>query len=242
MGRKNPEDEELLKIYAPLRVADVRDGMDWMGYHHYGSLDPKIRPMYRTKAVGIAKTVRYLPFTGPAPAFRGDEYTAWSDWYYKEVNPFPFNDTLEEGDFICIDVSGVDVGLMGSCSGFVSIQNGAVGFVLNGGGQRDSDEDIMEEIPTWCYFLSQPMVQARLMYDAMDIPVAIGGVTICPGDIVVADNDGVIVVPRKDAFAVAKYAHRELYHDKDNRKGLYDKLGWEHDATVENTQDVYTGE
>ena len=54
----NSEDKELLKLFEPLRVADVRDGMDWMGYHHYGTLDYKIRPLYRTRAVGIAKTAR----------------------------------------------------------------------------------------------------------------------------------------------------------------------------------------
>ena len=55
--RKNPEDNELLELFEPLRVADVRDGMDWMGYHHYGTLDYRIRPLERTKAVGIAKDV-----------------------------------------------------------------------------------------------------------------------------------------------------------------------------------------
>ena len=37
--RKNKEDLELLELFEPLRVADVRDGMDWMGYHHYGTMD-----------------------------------------------------------------------------------------------------------------------------------------------------------------------------------------------------------
>ena len=30
----NAENKELLALFEPLRVADVRDGMDWMGYHH----------------------------------------------------------------------------------------------------------------------------------------------------------------------------------------------------------------
>ena len=77
----NSEDKELLKLFEPLRVADVRDGMDWMGYHHYGTLDYKIRPLYRTRAVGIAKTARYLPYEGPDPKVIGDEYTQWSNWY-----------------------------------------------------------------------------------------------------------------------------------------------------------------
>lgn len=66
----NSENQELLKLFEPLRVADVRDGMDWMGYHHYGTMDYKIRPLYRTKAVGIARTARYLPYEGPDPEVR----------------------------------------------------------------------------------------------------------------------------------------------------------------------------
>ena len=48
------ENRKLLELYAPLRVADVRDGMDWMGYHHYGTLASDIRPLWRTRASGIA--------------------------------------------------------------------------------------------------------------------------------------------------------------------------------------------
>ena len=90
----NSEDKELLKLFEPLRVADVRDGMDWMGYHHYGTLDYKIRPLYRTRAVGIAKTARYLPYEGPDPKVIGDEYTQWSNWYYGNVCIYPWFDEI----------------------------------------------------------------------------------------------------------------------------------------------------
>ena len=56
--------QELLDLYAGLRVADVRDGMDWCMMHNQGSMWPRIRPLYRTHAIGIARTARYLPF-GP---------------------------------------------------------------------------------------------------------------------------------------------------------------------------------
>jgi regulator of RNase E activity RraA len=79
-------------------------------------------------------------------------------------------------------------------------------------------EVIMQKIPVWSYFVSQKMDQVRAQFDAKDIPIAIGGVTVNPGDIIVADGDGVIVVPRKIAKDVAKYAHKELYSDKEKRK------------------------
>ena len=42
-------------------VTDVRDGMDWMGYHHYGSMSEKNASPWPTKAMGFAKTSRYIP-------------------------------------------------------------------------------------------------------------------------------------------------------------------------------------
>jgi len=60
----------------------------------------------------------------------------------------------------------------------------------------------------------------------------VGGVIVHPGDVVVADGDGVIVVPRKMAFDVARYAHRELANDKAGRRQLYEELGMELDETV----------
>ena len=103
------ENKELLKLFEPLRVADVRDGMDWMGYHHYGTMDKNIRPLWRTKMVGIARTARYLPYEGPAPLCRGDEYTQWSNWYYNNVAIYPWIEEIEEGDVIVLDMSGVEL-------------------------------------------------------------------------------------------------------------------------------------
>ncbi|HHX11817.1 MAG TPA: RraA family protein [Clostridiales bacterium] len=227
------ENKELLKLYENFRVADVRDGMDWMGYHHYGTLDSKIRPLYRTKAVGIARTARYLPYEGPDPKVTGDEYTEWQGWYYNNVCTYPWFEEIEEGDFIVLDVSNVDVGLIGSDNSLSALYKGARGFVTNGGGIRDTDEVIMQRVPVWSYFVSQKMDQCRLQFDAKDVSVALGGVTINPGDIIIADGDGVLAVPRKIAYDVAKYANQELSNDKINRRKKYELLNWELDDTVQ---------
>lgn len=233
------ENEKLLKLYEPLRVADVRDGLDWMGYHHYGTMDHKIRPLFRTKAVGIARTARYIPYGGPDPKVIGEEYSEWSSWYYKNECTYPWMKEIEDGDFIVLDVSGIDVGIMGSENTLTAMLRGARGFVMNGGGIRDTDEVIMQKVPVWSYFVSQKMDQVRASFDRKDVPVAIGGVSIYPGDVVVADGDGVIVVPRAIARDVAKYAHQELYKDKDSRREKYEKLNWELDDTVINNQERF---
>jgi regulator of RNase E activity RraA len=122
---------------------------------------------------------------------------------------------------------------MGSLNSLDCKKAGAVGFMLNGGGIRDTDECILQKINVWSKHISQPMDQARIRYIEKDIPIAIGGVAVYPGDVVVADGDGVIVVPRKVASDVAKYAWQEASADKKKRKQLYIDLGMELDDTVE---------
>ena len=225
------ERKELLDLFAVLRVADVRDGMDWMSMHHYGSMSPCIRPLFRSRAVGLARTARYLPFEGPLPRMTPEEYTTWSAWYYGHVCAYPWMGDIRPGDFCVIDVSGVDVGLLGSNNTLAGFKAGARGYITNGG-VRDTDEIILQGIPFWSAFISQPMVQGRLRFDAKDVPVAVGGVTVHPGDVVVADGDGVIVVPQALAGDVARYARRERDSDKAGRRRLYEQLGRPLDDTV----------
>jgi len=231
MSMSEHERAELLELYKDLRVADVRDGMDWMMMHGQGSMSPDIRPLWRTRAYGIARTARYIPYEDPVPDMSPGEYTEWVRWYYREVCPYPWMDEIAPGDFIVIDQGGLDVGLMGSNNSLAGVRNGARGYVTNGG-VRDTDELILEKVPFWSRMVSQSMVQGRIRFDAKDIPVQVGGVTVHPGDIVVADGDGVIVVPRRLAYDVAKYAHRELKKDKAGRRKLYEELGMELDHTV----------
>jgi regulator of RNase E activity RraA len=66
----------------------------------------------------------------------------------------------------------------------------------------------------------------------MNETINCGGVKVRPGDIVVADDDGVIVVPREVAPEVAKWARKELETDKQARRKLYEELGMPLDETV----------
>ena len=225
------DNQGLLKLYDGLRVADVRDGMDWMMQHKKGSMSPDIRPLWRTHAIGIARTARYLPYDGEVPQMSPEEYSEWVGKYYGEICTYPFMDVIQPGDFVVIDADGVDAGLMGSNNTLDGKKKGAAGYVSSGG-VRDTDEVIAQGIPFWSKLVSQSMVQGRLKYDAMDVPVQVGGVEVEPGDVVVADGDGVIVVPRGIAPDVAKWARREYDADKTARREKYHELGMELDDSV----------
>jgi len=158
-------------------------------------------------------------------------YAKWTSWYYREVCPYPWMAEIEPGDFCVIDQSGVDAGLMGSNNTLGGVKSGARGYVTNGG-VRDTDEIILQKIPFWSAFVSQSMVQGRLQFAGKDIPVVVGGVVVNPGDVVVADGDGVIVVPRKVARQVAELALGVLKDDKAGRRALYQALGMPPDDSV----------
>jgi regulator of RNase E activity RraA len=225
------EREELLSLYNDLRVADVRDGMDWNLLHDQGSMSRDIRPLWRTRAVGIARTARYIPYQGTIPRLTPEEYSGWSGWYYGNVCTYPWVEEIQPGDFVVLDQSGVDAGLLGSNNTLDCVQRGVRGFVTNSG-VRDTDEIILQKIPFWSKFISHSMVQGRLQYASQGLPVEVGGVTVYPDDIVVADGDGVIVVPRRVAFEVARYARREMESDKSSRRSKYLALGMELDDSV----------
>jgi 4-hydroxy-4-methyl-2-oxoglutarate aldolase len=230
---KDSEREALLTLFQDLRVCDVRDGMDALGYFHYGSLEPPIRPLWRTRAYGLAQTVRYLPYIGPEPRLSAEEYRReWTPMYYQKICPYPWCKEIKKGNFIVIDQSGLNVGLIGSANSLACFNDGAVGFLTNGG-VRDTDEIILQKIPFWSKYIGQTMVQVRLQFDASNVPVAIEGVQIRPDDMVVADGDGVIVVPQEIADKVAAWAHEEHDQDKQSRREHYRAAGLEPDKTVE---------
>ncbi len=225
------QDHELLALFDGLRVADTRDGLDACGYHAIGSLSPEIRPLWRTRATGLARTVRYLPYQGRVPEGSAEEYLKWSGWYYGNVCTYPWMNEIVAGDFVIIDASGVSAGLMGSENTLTALKRGVRGFVTSGG-VRDSDEVILQKVPFWSGLVAQSMVQGRLQFDQMNVPVCVGGQTVCPGDVIVADGDGVVVVPRAVAAQVAKFAREEQERDRRNRRKHYDDLGKPPDETV----------
>jgi 4-hydroxy-4-methyl-2-oxoglutarate aldolase len=229
---KDIKREALLELYRDLRVCDVRDAMDALGYFHFGSLDSCIRPLWRTRAYGTARTVRYLPYIGSVPHLSAQEYRQeWTPKYYESICPYPWCEDIEAGDFVVIDQSAANIGLMGSENSLKLYNQGARGFVTNGG-VRDTDEIILEKVPFWSKHIGQTMVQVRLQYDAKNIPIAVGGVQIRPDDMVVADGDGIIVVPQEITEEVALWAHEEHERDKKARREHYHKAGLKFDETV----------
>jgi regulator of RNase E activity RraA len=160
-----------------------------------------------------------------------DAYSEWSGHYYWKICTYPWMAEIEKYDFCVLDMSNINVGLMGSNNTMEGIRSGAVGFVTFGG-VRDTDEVIMQKIPFWSTKVSQPMVQARIQYESHNTRINCDGVCVSPNDLVVADGDGVVVVPSELIKDVAKWGAKEMTADRAARKKLYEDLGMPMDDSV----------
>jgi regulator of RNase E activity RraA len=234
------EDRALVALFDGLRVADVTDGMDAVGLQNVGLMDPEIRPLWKdTQAfshrfVGIAVTARYVPTQRAAAGKRlVEDYDRWAGEWYGTLSPEPFVDLLRPGTALVIDdAERADVGSIGSNNILAWRSRGMVGVVTNATA-RDTDEIVTEKVPLYFRRPGRGIRPGRNEIESVNRPIVCGGVLVIPGDVIVADGDGVLVVPRANARDAAVYARRILEGDKAGRRKLYEKLGLPKDKSVE---------
>lgn len=233
------ENRQLLDEFAGLRVADVSDGMDQAGLQNTGLVSREIHPLwkdaehYTHRVIGIAVTARYVPTNQPRPgALPAAEFDEWVGKFYNERSPEPFVPLLREGSVLVIDDDETaDVGSIGSNNIMSWRQRGCVG-VITDATARDTDEIITQKIPLYFRGAGRGIRPGRNEIESVNRPIVLGGALVMPGDVVVADGDGVIVVPREVASQVAAYAHATLDADKAARRNLYEQLGLPQDDSV----------
>jgi regulator of RNase E activity RraA len=104
--------------------------------------------------------------------------------------------------------------------------------VVTDAAARDTDEIAVERVPLYLRRRGRGIRPGRNEIESVNRPVAVGGVLVMPGDVVVADGDGVIVVPRSQARIVAAFAREVIEKDKAGRRDLYKQLRLPPDASI----------
>lgn len=233
------DDAEILELYKGLRVADVVDGMDKAGLKNIGTMSPEIKPLwkdtehYTHRVQGIAVTARYVPTNKPqAPAMEAKPYDEWRDRWYTNLSSEPFIPLIRKGTVLVIEESGDgDTGSIGSNNIMVWKLAGCIGVVTSNT-SRDTDEIITEKMPLYLKKVGRGIRPGRNEIESVNRPIVCGGVLVEPGDVIVADGEGVVVVPRAKAKEVAEYARVILEKDKAARQGIYKQLGMPTDDSV----------
>ncbi|MHC4069991.1 MAG: RraA family protein [Planctomycetota bacterium] len=233
------EDRKILKLYEGLRVADVVDGMDKAGLRNVGAMDPAIHPAwtdtkkFKHRFIGIALTVRNAPVNWPLPPkMNTREFDEYQDKHYSTTAAEPFVDLIRPGTAVVIDDSlGYDVGPVGSFNIMVYKSKGCVG-VITDATARDLDEVAAQNIPLYIREPGRRIRPGRNQTESVNMPIVCGGVLVMPGDVILADGDGVLCVPRAYAKEVADYARATIQMDMPRRKEMYQKLGIPLDDSV----------
>ena len=202
------ENARLLSLYKYLRVADVSDGMDVVGLQDVGLVDPEIHALWKDtdtfshRVVGIAVTARYVPTNKREPRMDDNIIGRW----YSTLTSEAFMEVMAPGSMLMIDAMEDGESRSIGSSNIQSWQKrGMVGLVTSGG-LADTDEIIHQKIPTYFRRLARGIRPGRNELESVNRPVTIGGVLVRPGDLVMADGDGVVVVPRERAEEVATAA------------------------------------
>lgn len=145
-----------------------------------------VRPLHPSaKLVGTAKTLRFVPN-------REDLFESHGGGYNAQKRAF---DAVSEGEVIVIEARGESgSGTLGDILAIRAHAQGAAGIVTDGG-VRDADAVTAVGIPVYTSGAHPAVLGRKHVPWDHDVTIACGGTTVQPGDVIVGDADGVIVIP-----------------------------------------------
>ncbi len=190
--------------------AVVCDALDALGYPHQ-SPRVQLQPLTTTGVlIGRCKT------------------TLWADMAHPDPQPYELElkavDTCQPDDVLIAAAGGtMRSGLWGELLSTAARRSGCVGAIVDGA-VRDRAKMTQMGFPIWARgtFLYDSKDRNRVI--DIDVPVEIDGVRFSPGDLVVADIDGVVVVPRAVEEQVVRYAWNKVHDENVVRQAIADGM------------------
>ncbi len=180
--------EEIRKVLLKVSTANISDAL------HRGKALDELKPLIEgVKLVGPAVTVRTYP---------GD----WS-------KPVEAIDLATEGDVIVIDAGGVPPAVWGELATYSAIGKKLAGVVI-WGAIRDTCEIKNLKFPAFTRVVS-PQAGEPKGFGEINVPINVSGIRILPGDWIVGDDDGVVVIPKEKLKETVNRAMDVL--EKENR-------------------------
>lgn len=188
-------DDALVKEFETVVTPHVSDNLNRM----YAA-DPTLRPYHRKgRLLGSALTVKTRP---------GDNLMV-----HKAI------DIAEPGDVLVVDAGGDTTNaIIGEIMLKLSQRNGIRGFVINGA-IRDLAAFQNDDFPVYAKGVTH-----RGPYKdgpgEINVPISLGGTIVHPGDIVLGDEDGLVVIPLEEAEAILKKVRIQETKERDILKSI----------------------
>jgi 3-hexulose-6-phosphate synthase/6-phospho-3-hexuloisomerase len=187
------EDSEIKNVLMKVSTANISDAM------HRREPIIGLKPITEnTKLVGKIVTVRTYP---------GD----WS-------KPVQAIDVATKGNVIIIDAGGVPPAVWGELATNSAIKKGLSGVII-WGGIRDVQDIKKLNFPAFAKIVT-PQAGEPKGFGEINVPITISGIKIFPSDWVVADNDGIIIIPKEEIVEVTNRAMDVLERENRLRKEI----------------------
>jgi 4-hydroxy-4-methyl-2-oxoglutarate aldolase len=196
-----PSTAEILETFRKASTGNVADAVDEAtGVRGFMARDMK--PVFRAKVIGPAVTVMLRK------ALRNDKRD-WPNLQIQTLDEAPAGSVMVE-----VLEDGLDIAGVGNLMATTAKVRGLAGMVIDGGA-RDVEE--LEEIgfPVWSRSQTPATSVGRYVPVARNVPVMCAGILVRPGDWIVGDATGVVVVPVESLPQVLRLLRQ--YDDKETR-------------------------
>jgi regulator of RNase E activity RraA len=188
---------EMIEVLASVSAATLSMQLLKRGIRNASMIGPRPLDPSRPRVAGPAFTMRFLPLR---------EDLATLESYAKPGSIREAIEAVPAGAFVAVDARGEQgAGTLGDILAARLQARGAVA-VVSDGPMRDVAEIRPLGFPVFCTGAVAPPSIARLTFADWQVPVGCGNVAVIPGDVLVGDEDGVVVVPRALAGEVARDA------------------------------------
>ena len=170
----------LIERIVPLATSTLANALDDIGLH-----DNVIS--------GIKRVAPGFRFVGPAVTVKesAGRYGTFSSDDFKVGEMIG---ATKPGDVIVVDAAGASYSTWGGMASYAAKLKGVAGLVVDGG-VRDLEEMVEFQFPVFARHLVPTTGRTRLKVEAINVPVAIDGVDVAPGDIIAADGTGIVCLP-----------------------------------------------
>ena len=202
----NRPDKNLTNQFQDLPVANIADEMN-----RVSCMDARIRPVNTIPLLGTAFTVK---------ARVGDNLML-----HRAI------DMAEPGDVIIVDGQGdLANSLIGENMMMWAHRRGLAGMVIDGAVR---DIDSLRQLDFSVYAAGvQPNGPYKVGPGEINVPVSCGGIVVYPGDIIVGDSDGVVVIKAADAPTILEKAKSKLTQELASREAIANGT-WDRSAYIE---------